>query len=515
VRPSRCAALLALAACSRHAEPAPSESASAATAAPSSPEASTEAGGRGADRDSRFPGQLAAIAWEVKVREGPNLQSKMLGYLRAGAVVPSAAEPVSRTSCSGGWYAIEPSGYVCVEPNVATTDVNDPIARALSRRPDPNGPFPYMYGLVHQHSPIYSRLPQRLEAARKEYALAQHMAHWLRSKKEDGANFRADSWMRWKDQPAPDPAALWEEHTTQEVPAWLEGGAQPPGNLSRMIVGRRLVVGDTLEHQGFAFIDTVVNEGRRYAITTDLLVIPVDRLRPIEGSGFHGVRIPEDIEMPFALVRREGAHAFTLRGDEMVRGEAVARRAAIKLTGKEQVVDKRRYFETADGKWLSETHCARVDKVRGPITKWQQDGEHWIDVSVANQTLVAYAGTKPVYATLVSTGEAGLNDPQTTKSTVLGEFRIFAKHRTTTMSSEVVGEEFQLKDIPYVQYFQEGYALHAAYWHDDFGIPRSHGCINLSPEDARWLFAFTGPELPALWHGARAEGTGSVVVVHP
>ena len=65
------------------------------------------------------------------------------------------------------------------------------------------------------------------------------------------------------------------------------------------------------------------------------------------------------------------------------------------------------------------------------------------------------------------------------------------------MSSEVVGEEFQLKDIPYVQYFQEGYALHAAYWHDDFGIPRSHGCINLAPEDARWLFDWTEPQRAA------------------
>lgn len=438
----------------------------------------------------------------------------MLGYLRAGAVVPASAQPASNENCSGGWYAIDPFGYVCVESNVATTDISHPIVRALSRRPDPDGRLPYMYGLVHQHSPIYSRLPTRLEAAHKEFALGAHMAHWLRTKKEDGARFRADTWTRSKGEPLPDAAALWENHTTQEVPTWLEENAQPPGNLSKLIVGRRLVVGQTMEHQGFAFVDTAVNEGRRYAVTTDLLVVPVDRLRPIEGSGYHGVHIPEDIDLPFALVRREGAYAYELRGDQMARREAVARRTAIKLTGKEQVVDAHRYFETADGKWLCETHCARLDRVKGPLTKWEQEGEHWLDVSIANQTLVAYAGSKPVYATLVSTGEAGLNDPQTTKSTVLGEFRIFAKHLTTTMSSEVVGEEFQLKDIPYVQYFQEGYALHAAYWHDDFGIPRSHGCINLAPEDARWLFSFTGPDLPARWHGARAD-KGSVVVVHP
>jgi hypothetical protein len=511
--------LLALAACSER--DARSSSASSATDAsvPEGGSAGTSAAlprsGPQVDVDPRFPSRVAAIAWEVNVHEKPNLQTSTLGYLRAGAVVAASADPVSRDSCSGGWYAVAPSGYLCVEANVATTDMTHPIARALTRRPDPGGRLPYMYGLVHQHSPIYSRLPTRLEAAHKEYALAQHMAHWVRTKREDGASFRADSWMRWKGEPAPDTGALWENHTTQEVPAWLEGGAQPPGNLSKVIIGRRLVVGQTLEHQGFAFIDTAVNEGRRYGVTTDLLIVPVDRLRPIEGSSYHGVHIPEDIEMPFAFVRRDGAHAFKLRGDEMVRKEQLPRRATIKLTGKEQVVESIRYFETTDGRWLSESHCARVDRVKGPPTKWAQDGEHWLDISIANQTLVAYQGSTPVYATLVSTGEAGLNDPHTTKSTVLGEFRIFAKHFTTTMSSEVVGEEFQLKDIPYVQYFQEGYALHAAYWHDDFGMPRSHGCVNLAPDDAKWLFSWTAPDLPPRWHGARADGKGSVVVVHP
>ncbi len=218
--------------------------------------------------------------------------------------------------------------------------------------------------------------------------------------------------------------------------------------------------------------------------------------------------------MPFALVRREGAWQYELRGESMVRKEAAPRRAAFPLTGKEMLIGDRRYFETREGKWLAQAYAARIDRFKR-LTKWAQDGERWIDVSIANQTLVGYEGTKPVYATLVSTGEAGLDNPETTKSTVVGEFRIFAKHVTTTMSSAVVGEEFELKDIPFVQYFQDGYALHAAYWHDDFGVPRSHGCINLSPEDARWLFSWTEPQVPRGWHGARSASRGSVVLVHP
>jgi hypothetical protein len=500
--------MLIVAGCSKRAAPT-----AASSAASTAPPASTDAGAGAPvpDDDPRFPGHVAALAWEVKVHTQPSLQSPMLGYIRAGGVVPAGGAAVSRDGCAGGWYATAPEGFVCVETNVATTDLAQPIVRALSQRPERGARLPYMYGLVRQHSPIYSRVPTRAEAAHAEYSLREHMEHWLRAK--DGAAFRSDDWMRGKTLPPPDASAMWDDHTTADVPAWLDHGTPPPGNLSGLIVGRRLVVGQTEEHQGFAFVDTLVQEGRRYGVTTDLLVVPIDRLRPIEGSEYHGVHIPAEIDVPFALVRRDGAWSYELRGDAMARRDKVARRTALKLTGKEQVVDGRRYFETEGGRWLCETHAARIDKVK-VLTKWAQDGEHWIDVSIANQTLVAYEGMTPVYATLVSTGEAGLDDPETTKSTVTGEFRIFAKHLTTTMSSEVVGEEFQLKDIPYVQYFQEGYALHAAYWHDDFGIPRSHGCINLAPEDARWLFDWTEPRVPQRWHGARGEGHGSVVSVH-
>jgi lipoprotein-anchoring transpeptidase ErfK/SrfK len=66
-----------------------------------------------------------------------------------------------------------------------------------------------------------------------------------------------------------------------------------------------------------------------------------------------------------------------------------------------------------------------------------------------------------------------------------------------------------------VQYFERGYALHAAYWHDGFGAPRSHGCINLSPPDARWLFQFTDPPVPEKWHGALAVRGATLVHVRP
>jgi lipoprotein-anchoring transpeptidase ErfK/SrfK len=76
---------------------------------------------------------------------------------------------------------------------------------------------------------------------------------------------------------------------------------------------------------------------------------------------------------------------------------------------------------------------------------------------------------------------------------------------------------FQLRDVPYIQYFESGYALHVAYWHDVFGTPRSHGCVNLSPVDAHRVFLWTEPAVPEGWHAINAGeelGEGTVVIIH-
>lgn len=75
---------------------------------------------------------------------------------------------------------------------------------------------------------------------------------------------------------------------------------------------------------------------------------------------------------------------------------------------------------------------------------------------------------------------------------------------------------FELRDVPWIEYFASGYALHGAYWHDAFGIPRSHGCVNLAPVDARVIFLWTEPPVPPGWHGVNAGaemGEGTAVVI--
>jgi L,D-transpeptidase catalytic domain len=109
--------------------------------------------------------------------------------------------------------------------------------------------------------------------------------------------------------------------------------------------------------------------------------------------------------------------------------------------------------------------------------------EHWIDVDLSTQTLVAYEGDTPVLTTLISSGL-----PQW--PTVTGQYRTYLKFESQNMSGYHLGYNYYLPDVPYVMYFFEDYAIHGAYWHNAFGTPMSHGCVNARPEDADWLFAW-------------------------
>jgi lipoprotein-anchoring transpeptidase ErfK/SrfK len=128
--------------------------------------------------------------------------------------------------------------------------------------------------------------------------------------------------------------------------------------------------------------------------------------------------------------------------------------------------------------------------------------ERWIDIELASQTLVAYEGARPVYATLVSTGRGPVGSESATPP---GVHRIWVKLRSTNMGNlqnEDAEEHYSIEDVPYVQFFDKAVALHGAFWHRSFGHVHSHGCVNLAPADAAWLFGFTSPHVPAAWSAA-------------
>ncbi len=261
-------------------------------------------------------------------------------------------------------------------------------------------------------------------------------------------------------------------------------------------------------------------------------------------------------------------------------GEPVPRRSVVPLTGHVRFKAGQRFYQTARSRthWLRQKD---VGVIAAPPSwpSAAEAGEKWIDVSLRQQVLVLYEGKTPRYATLVSTGRDRLGDPKETLATPQGEFRIQSKHIAAAMDSEenssvsggqktanqlrlspeaaatrarvlaakAAGKKlsrddqrrlrnvergrhpedgitlrrgtgsYELRDVPWIQYFAAGYALHGAYWHDVFGVPRSHGCINLSPIDARLVFQWTDPPVPPGFHGINTGsdfGQGTAVFIH-
>lgn len=108
----------------------------------------------------------------------------------------------------------------------------------------------------------------------------------------------------------------------------------------------------------------------------------------------------------------------------------------------------------------------------------------WIEVNLFEQTLAVYDQDKLIYATLVATGL----DPFFTKP---GLFQIQQKLDSTTMSGSFTEDHsdfYYLEDVPWTMYYDHARALHGAYWRTAYGFPQSHGCVNLTPADAHWLF---------------------------
>lgn len=107
--------------------------------------------------------------------------------------------------------------------------------------------------------------------------------------------------------------------------------------------------------------------------------------------------------------------------------------------------------------------------------------ERWIDVNLTTQVLKAYEGDTLVFSTVISSGTWE-------HRTVTGQFKIWLRFESQTMDGRRLGYDYYLENVPHVMYFFEDYAIHGTYWHNNFGTPMSHGCVNVNTTDAKWLY---------------------------
>lgn len=142
----------------------------------------------------------------------------------------------------------------------------------------------------------------------------------------------------------------------------------------------------------------------------------------------------------------------------------------------------------------------------------QNNADKWIEVDVSEQRLTTWQKDKKVKDYPVSTGIAS-------SPTVKGEFRVWRKVLSQGYrgGSKAKGTYYYLPNVPYSLFFHKGYAIHAAYWHNDFGIrPRSHGCVNMRTEDAKEVYEWATPVMPEGLRAFNSDETnpGTRVVIH-
>ena len=505
---------------------------------------------------------LSEMEWPES-RDGGS-PSVRFGYLRHGAKVPVIPEPIVNDECPDGWYELVEGGYVCGK--YATLDLKNPRVRLAPHPPNTAAALPYQYGYnVTNGTPLYRRVLSVED--RKKYE------PWL-TPKPPVVEVAAES----EGTPAPSegdpldagaaPAQARETVAARDTitPPRAEGvDASVPWYMREYDGGRPQVSLDELHGRGvlvrrmvrgfFLALDRDFKAAHaHWWRTTAGFAVPFDRVvvqRPL--SDFHGswfeasgagstspgagaIDAGDLLDSgdahdaaddggagaapgAVAFVTSAYAHKITVDTDKNGKprigwGEALPKRSVAALTGETLTSGGATYARTTAGWWV------RPSEVLTGTPSKPADlapGERWIDVDVTHQTLIALEGDRPVFATFVSSGKRNLVDKDKDRPTPPGVYRIREKHVTATMDGDVAADgPYSIEDVPWIMYFQGSYALHGAFWHGNFGHNMSHGCVNLSPADARTLFMWSEPRLPDGWHGVFATDArpGTRVVIH-
>ena len=234
--------------------------------------------------------------------------------------------------------------------------------------------------------------------------------------------------------------------------------------------------------------------------------VPSSHALPYAASAFHGIELSRQPYDPFAWVLWDSPISAAPGAPPTPDALHFTRYSVLTLLD-QQNVNGVMWYRVGDNEWLSQYRLGIVAASKRPDAIGP--GDKWIEVNLTEQTLAAYEGDRMVYATLVA---SGLPNWDTTP----GLFQIYDKVKMERMTGEPGKPDYYyLQDIPWIMYFDNDQALHTAYWHDGFGSPHSHGCVNLPPEDAMWLFNWSTPVAgPDNHTNATPDNPGTWVWVH-
>jgi hypothetical protein len=484
---------------------------------------------------------LGALGVTTMVYTKPESSKRPLGYIRLGGKVPVEATLIKDTStrCSSGWYHLVDGGYVCAR--YSTLDINNPQVRLGITAPNLEDVLPYKYAYNTGHgTPLYRSVPSKEEMLKYEpYLEAAKRAKKKADKADEEAEPSEPADVASPSVPSTEDGATDKalaiakaeavglldagvpEPPPEEKPWWQQAGDKSKPikvKLSDLEQDSDATIAKRMVRGFFVAIDKTFGwNSRSWYKTTGGLVAPSDRMYIVKPPASQGMDFPEGVkQMGFIMASKASKYEFDADRKKVSLVGSVARFTPIGLTGVTVSNQTIIYRQTTEGWWMKGIDGTYTDP--GPKPADLASGEKWIDVNLTRKTLVALEGDKPIFAALISPGKKSTNKEKD-HSTIQGTFRIREKHIAVTMDGDgrVASDlPYSIEDVPYVQYFEGSYALHGAFWHNNFGHEMSHGCVNLSPLDAKRVFFWSEPKLPRGWHAvwSTSESRGTLVVVH-
>jgi hypothetical protein len=227
-----------------------------------------------------------------------------------------------------------------------------------------------------------------------------------------------------------------------------------------------------------AFTEQAFHEGGQYVkVSTNEWV----RASPAAISYFQGLQFNQNPPNEFGWIVEQTSPRYEPNYRSSETGRILPRESVI------QIFDT---FEDGTTQWymigLNEWVEHRYARVVTPAYESPKgvDNQRWIEINLYQQTISAYEEGRLLFSTLIATGV----DPYFTQP---GLFKIYEKKPTETMSGAFAADKsdyYYLDQVPWTMYYDQARALHGAYWRTMYGYPQSHGCVNMSIGDARWLY---------------------------
>lgn len=418
-----------------------------------------------------YPWHGLVKARQIRLYSGPDRASGVLGWLRRGQRVRVKPTVQRGPGCTEGWYEVYPRGLACrgTDMLVGETPPEPDFYQAGVARDEP---LPYDYFFVTSYTAAYFRRPTDAEW-RQAVNYVGRYRHFAEEEPDKFQRFR-DGQLRGEPTK---PEVVFDVLPRGYFVASPHDADREGDEWARTVQGRWVALGHLQLRRGSSFHGFDLTDGRR-----TLPIVVVNRPSPLQRAvdrGRDGIRFVDD--------DTQTVQRYQILGSEW--------------RGRTRLGDYR-VHRIGDDRYLKEWYVSVIDRVTPDFAVGEQ--EVWLHVDLSEQTLVAYRGRTPIYGTLVSTGVPGHETPR-------GRFRIEQKFVGNTMDNlgpEAGADDYRIEDVPWTQYFRDSLALHAAFWHDRFGVARSHGCVNLAPVDAHYLFDLTSPTLPDGWHGIPTDTSG-------